>query len=116
MINDGSIREVLSSPALGVNISTSSATSSAIPSSCFYKSIAVPSFLNAGVYLGGTLLIFFGKELIRGRDVRFLLKIRLNPVYMLQYADEKYDRLVYKVQDEIVTGNLPVLEEDSPCT
>uniref|UniRef100_M4B9U8 Myosin motor domain-containing protein n=1 Tax=Hyaloperonospora arabidopsidis (strain Emoy2) TaxID=559515 RepID=M4B9U8_HYAAE len=108
--NDGGIKEVPSSPALGVNMSTSSTTSSALPSSYFHKFIAAPSFLNAGMYLGD----IFEKELIRGRDVRFLLKIRLNPVYMLQYSDEMYDRLVYiQVQDEIVKGNLPVLEEQS---
>lgn len=46
--------------------------------------------------------------------MRFVLKIRLNPVYMLQYTDEMYDRLVYiQVQDEIVKGNLPVLEEEA---
>jgi hypothetical protein len=62
------------------------------------------------VYLGD----IFEKELIRGREVRFVLKIRLSPVYMLQYSDEMYDRLVYiQVQDEIVKGNLPVLEEEA---
>ncbi|KAI9989899.1 hypothetical protein PInf_020190 [Phytophthora infestans] len=76
----------------------------------FHKFIAAPSFLSSDVFLGD----IFEKELIRGRDVRFVLKIRLNPVYMLQYTDEMYDRLVYiQVQDEIVKGNLPVLEEEA---
>uniref|UniRef100_A0AAV1SZW8 Uncharacterized protein n=1 Tax=Peronospora matthiolae TaxID=2874970 RepID=A0AAV1SZW8_9STRA len=113
---DVSMREGLSSPALGVNTPTSSVTSSALPSSCFHKFIAAPSFLKAGVYLGGILVILVEKELIHGRAVRFSLQIRLNPVDMLQYLDEKCDRRVYKVQDEIVTGNLPVPEEDLSCT
>ncbi|GMF21265.1 unnamed protein product [Phytophthora lilii] len=103
-------KEVPLPPALTVSTSTSSTSSSSSPSSYFHKFIAAPSFLNSDVYLGD----IFEKELIRGRDVRFVLKIRLNPVYMLQYTDEMYDRLVYiQVQDEIVKGNLPVLEEEA---
>ncbi|CAI5736000.1 unnamed protein product [Hyaloperonospora brassicae] len=106
--NDG--KEVPSSPALAASVSNASASSSSLPLSYFHKFIAASSFLNASMYLGD----IFEKELIRGRDVRFVLKIRLNPVYMLQYSDEMYDRLVYiQVQDEIVRGNLPVLEEQS---
>uniref|UniRef100_H3HE41 Myosin motor domain-containing protein n=1 Tax=Phytophthora ramorum TaxID=164328 RepID=H3HE41_PHYRM len=97
-------------PTLTISTSTSSTTSSSSPSSYFHKFIAAPSFLNADVYLGD----IFEKELIRGREVRFVFKIRLNPVYMLQYTDEMYDRLVYiQIQDEIVKGNLPVMEEEA---
>ncbi|KAG7396182.1 hypothetical protein PHYBOEH_002623 [Phytophthora boehmeriae] len=99
-------------PTLTVSTSVSSTTSSSSssPSSYFHKFIAVPSFLGGDVCLGD----IFEKELIRGREVRFVLKIRLSPVYMLQYTDEMYDRLVYiQVQDEIVKGNLPVLEEEA---
>ncbi|TDH68114.1 hypothetical protein CCR75_005428 [Bremia lactucae] len=93
--------------ALSMALRTSTSTSTSL-SSYFHKFIAAPSFLNADVFLGD----IFEKELIRGRDVRFVLKIRLHPVYMLQYIDDMYDRLVYiQVQDEIVKGNLPVLEE-----
>ncbi|POM58280.1 Myosin-like protein [Phytophthora palmivora] len=74
------------------------------------KDIPPPPTLTVNVFLGD----IFEKELIRGREVRFVLKIRLNPVYMLQYTDEMYDRLVYiQVQDEIVKGNLPVMEEEA---
>ncbi|KAG6576529.1 myosin-like protein [Phytophthora cinnamomi] len=107
---NGGIKEIPPPPVLTVSTSTSSTTSSSSPSSYFHKFIAAPSFLNADMFLGD----IFEKELIRGRDVRFVLKIRLNPVYMLQYTDEMYDRLVYiQVQDEIVKGNLPVLEEEA---
>jgi hypothetical protein len=103
-------KEIPPPPALTVSTSTSSTSSSSSPSSYFHKFIAAPSFLSADVYLGD----IFEKELIRGREVRFVLKIRLSPVYMLQYSDEMYDRLVYiQVQDEIVKGNLPVLEEEA---
>ncbi|KAG2523056.1 hypothetical protein JM18_005906 [Phytophthora kernoviae] len=96
-------------PALTISTSVSS-TSSSSPSSYFHKFIAAPSFLGADVCLGD----IFEKELIRGREVKFVLKIRLSPVYMLQYTDEMYDRLVYiQVQDEVVKGNLPVLEEEA---
>ncbi|KAE9007299.1 hypothetical protein PR001_g15876 [Phytophthora rubi] len=108
--DSGSVKEIPPPPVLTGSTSTSSTTSSASPSSYFHKFIAAPSFLNADMFLGD----IFEKELIRGRDVRFVLKIRLNPVYMLQYTDEMYDRLVYiQVQDEIVKGNLPVLEEEA---
>ncbi|KAG7379610.1 hypothetical protein PHYPSEUDO_008337 [Phytophthora pseudosyringae] len=108
--NDVSTKEIPPPPALIVSTSTSSTTSSSSPSSFFHKFIAAPSFLDSDVFLGD----IFEKELIRGREVRFVLKIRLNPVYMLQYTDEMYDRLVYiQVQDEIVKGNLPVLEEEA---
>lgn len=87
-----------------------STSSTVSPSSFFHKFIAAASFLSSNVFLGD----IFEKELIRGRDVRFVLKIRLHPVYMLQYTDEMYDRLVYiQVQEEIVKGNLPVLEQDA---
>ncbi|CAI5729363.1 hypothetical protein KXD40_003619 [Peronospora effusa] len=93
-----------------VSTSTSSTTSSSSSSSYFHKFIAAPSFLNSDAYLGD----IFEKELIRGREVRFVFKIRLSPVYMLQYTDDMYDRLVYiQVQEEIVKGNLPVLEEEA---
>ncbi|KAF1785078.1 P-loop containing nucleoside triphosphate hydrolase [Phytophthora cactorum] len=109
-VSDGNDKEIPPPPALTVSTSTSSTTSSSSPSSYFHKFIAAPSFLSSDVFLGD----IFEKELIRGRDVRFVLKIRLNPVYMLQYTDEMYDRLVYiQVQDEIVKGNLPVLEEEA---
>ncbi|RLN14460.1 hypothetical protein BBJ28_00007000 [Nothophytophthora sp. Chile5] len=95
---------------VAANPTSASVSSSSTPASYFHKFISAPSFLNADVYLGD----IFEKELIRGRDVRFVLKIRLSPVYMLQYTDEMYDRLVYiQVQDEIVKGNLPVLEEEA---
>ncbi|CEG49412.1 unconventional myosin-viia [Plasmopara halstedii] len=85
-------------------------TSVASPTSYFHKFMTAPSFLSSNMFLGD----IFEKELIRGRDVRFVLKIRLNPVYMLQYTDEMYDRLVYiQVQEEIVKGNLPVLEKEA---
>ncbi|KAI9915495.1 hypothetical protein PsorP6_007858 [Peronosclerospora sorghi] len=97
-------------PVVTVRASSMSLSSSSSPSSYFHKFMATPPFLNAKVYLGD----IFEKELIRGRDVRFVLKIRLNPLYMLQYTDEMYDRLVYiQVQDEIVKGNLPGLEHET---
>ncbi|CAH0478355.1 unnamed protein product [Peronospora belbahrii] len=106
----GNAEQVPPLPALAANTSTALTPPSSSPSSYFHKFIAAPSFLNADVYLGD----IFEKELIRGREVRFVFKIRLNPVYMLQYTDEMYDRLVYiQVQDEIVKGNLPVLEEEA---
>ncbi|GMF53284.1 unnamed protein product [Phytophthora fragariaefolia] len=108
--NENGVKEIPPPPVLTGSTSTSSTTSSSSPSSYFHKFIAAPSFLNADTFLGD----IFEKELIRGRDVRFVLKIRLNPVYMLQYTDEMYDRLVFiQVQDEIVKGNLPVLEEEA---
>ncbi|KAG1710621.1 hypothetical protein DVH05_013345 [Phytophthora capsici] len=107
---DAISKEIPPPPTLTVSTSTSSTTSSTSPSSYFHKFIAAPSFMSSDVFLGD----IFEKELIRGREVRFVLKIRLNPVYMLQYTDEMYDRLVYiQVQDEIVKGNLPVLEEEA---
>ncbi|KAL4144835.1 hypothetical protein PRNP1_013960 [Phytophthora ramorum] len=108
--NEAVGKEIPPPPTLTISTSTSSTTSSSSPSSYFHKFIAAPSFLNADVYLGD----IFEKELIRGREVRFVFKIRLNPVYMLQYTDEMYDRLVYiQIQDEIVKGNLPVMEEEA---
>lgn len=89
---------------------TLSSTSPTASQSYFHKLLAAPAFLNAKAFLGD----IFEKELIRGREVRFVLKIRLSPTYMLQYSDEMYDRLVYiQVLEEIVKGNLPLLEEES---
>uniref|UniRef100_K3XAY3 Myosin motor domain-containing protein n=1 Tax=Globisporangium ultimum (strain ATCC 200006 / CBS 805.95 / DAOM BR144) TaxID=431595 RepID=K3XAY3_GLOUD len=86
------------------------ATANTSSLSYFHKLLAAPAFLNTKAFLGD----IFEKELIRGREVRFVLKIRLSPAYMLQYSDEMYDRLTYiQVLDEIVKGNLPLLEEDS---
>lgn len=86
------------------------AASSLSSLSYFHKLLAAPTFLNTKAFLGD----IFEKELIRGREVRFVLKIRLSPAYMLQYSDEMYDRLTYiQVLDEIVKGNLPLLEEES---
>lgn len=88
----------------------SSSTSPTTPQSYFHKLLAAPAFLNTKAFLGD----IFEKELIRGREVRFVLKIRLSPTYMLQYSDEMYDRLVYiQVLEEIAKGNLPLLEEES---
>lgn len=85
-------------------------TASTPAPSFFHRFLSAPTFLDGSVYLGD----IFEKELIRGRDVRFVLKIRLSPTYMLQYNDEVYDRLMYiQVLEEIVKGNLPLLEEDS---
>ncbi|CAI5744476.1 unnamed protein product [Peronospora destructor] len=108
--NDGRTEPGALPSAFTVSTSTSSTPSSSSPSSYFHKFIAAPSFLNSDAYLGD----IFEKELIRGREVRFVFKIRLSPVYMLQYTDDMYDRLVYiQVQEEIVKGNLPVLEEEA---
>lgn len=88
---------------------TSGAGASA-SSSYFHKFLAATTFLNGGVFLGD----IFEKELIRGRELKFQLKIRLHPLYALRYEDDMFDRLMYiQVQDEIVRGNLPLLEEDA---
>lgn len=96
--------------AVAASVTSSAAAASPTTLSYFHRLLAIPSFLNAKAFLGD----IFEKELIRGREVRFVLKIRLSPTYMLQYSDEMYDRLVYiQVLDEIVKGNLPLLEEES---
>lgn len=88
----------------------SSSSSSSSASSYFHKLLATPAFLRSDAFLGD----IFEKELIRGRDVRFVLKIRLSPIYMLQYNDEMYDRLTYiQVQDEVLKGNLPLQDEEA---
>lgn len=92
------------------SVTSSSSSSPTAPQSYFHKLLAAPSFLDAKAFLGD----IFEKELIRGREVRFVLKIRLSPTYMLQYSDEMYDRLVYvQVLEEIVKGNVQLLEEES---
>ncbi|GLE00775.1 hypothetical protein PINS_up009563 [Pythium insidiosum] len=94
----------------GSSMSTSSASTSSGSSNYFHKFLATPAFLNGDVFLGD----IFERELVRGRQVRFQLKIRLHPQYILGFEDELFDRMMYiQAQEEIVKGNLPLLDEAS---
>lgn len=99
-------------PSAPPSLTTSNSTNgpSASPSSYFHKLLAAPAFLRGDALLGD----IFEKELIRGREVKFVLKIRLSPIYMLQYHDAMYDRLTYiQVQDEVLKGNIPLQDEEA---
>ncbi|DAZ96795.1 TPA: hypothetical protein N0F65_007056 [Lagenidium giganteum] len=102
--NDDAVR------ASSIQATDANGTSSS-SSSYFHKFLSTSCFLSSEVYLGD----IFERELIRGREVRFVLKIRLFPMFLLhEVHDEMYDRLTYiQVLDEIIRGNLPLLEEDS---
>lgn len=108
--SDAATGESKDAPAAPPSLASTVSSSSSSPTSYFHKLLAAPAFLRSDAFLGD----IFEKELIRGREVRFVLKIRLSPIYMLQYHDAMYDRLTYiQVQDEVLKGNLPLQDEDA---
>nr|CCA24180.1 myosinlike protein putative [Albugo laibachii Nc14] len=88
-------------------------------SSSFQRIVALPIFLEPDEFLGD----IFEREALRGRDFKFVLKIRIliPPRYALHqtgasflFKDELFNRLTYiQAIDDILSGVVPLEEEES---
>ncbi|CCI41405.1 unnamed protein product [Albugo candida] len=87
-------------------------------SNSFQRFVALPSFLEPNEFLGD----IFEREALRGREFKFVLKIRIliPPRYALHqtgatflFEDELFNRLTYiQAVDDVLSGLVPVEEEE----